>query len=331
MRTLALTTLSLCLMIASLGCPPAPPKEEPAPANTGETTSGTETPAADPGTTETPAGGPEAPPQPIEFNLTPAEGGSELMESARKLEAYLEAETGLDFTVKVPQSYNALITAMEFGHTPFGALSPFPFVKAENSAGARVLLKSVRASGPFYYSCIFAMKSSGFKTLEDLRGKKMAFGDELSTAGTIIPKAGILTAGHDPETFFGEYKNVGKHDAVVSAVFSGNSDAGATFCNTPEGGGGAWEQYEPDHASEFQVIWISEPVPADTISVKDTFQDQYPQTVEKVKAALLKMNDNEDGKQLLKDLYRIDGLTEAKSEDYDIVREAAKLVDVPIE
>jgi len=328
MRTLALTALSLCLLIASVGCPPAPPKEEPAPPATGGES--TEAPA-DPAASETPAGGPETPPQPIEFHLTPAEGGTELLESAKKLETYLEAETGLDFSVKVPQNYNALITSMEYGHTPFGALSPFPFVVAEKSAGARVLLKSVRASGPFYFSCIFALKKSGFTSIKDLEGKKMAFGDERSTAGTIIPKAGMITAGLDPATYFSETKNVGKHDAVVASVLNGESDAGATFCNTKEGDDGAWEQFYPDRADEFQVIWVSDPIPADTISVKDTYQDKYPQTVEKVKAALLKMNDNADGKQLLKDLYRIDGLMEAKSEDYDYVREAANLVDVPIE
>lgn len=326
MRTVPGAILSLILLMGATGCPPAPPKEDGGGASTG---SGQQSDAQSSEAAE-PAGE-ENPPQPIRLDLTPAEGGSDLLESAKALETHLEQETGLDFDVRVPQSYNALITAMQYGHSPFGALAPFAFVKAEKQAGARVLLKSVRATGPFYYSAIVTLRKYGYKGIEDLKGKKMAFGEPLSTAGTVMPRAGLMKQGIDPDEFFSSWKNIGNHQVTMTAVINGDFDAGATFCNTPEGEGGAWAQYFPERADEFQVLWVSDPIPADTISVKDTFMDLYPQTTAKVRQAFLKLNDSADGRQMLHDLYRIEGLMEAKSEDYDSVREAASLVDIPIE
>lgn len=327
MRTPLLLTLSLSLLVTAVGCPPAPPKEIPAPSNGGSA-------SGDSGDSGAPQSGgetsSETPPQPIRMGLTPAEGGSELQESARQLEAYLEKETGLDFQVDVPQDYGALIESMRYDQVQFGALAPLSFVKAENEAGARVLLKSVRKTGPWYYSAIITLKKYGYTSIEDLRGKKMAFGEPLSTAGTIFPKAGLIKAGIDPSTFFAEANNVGNHEVVVNAVLNGDYDAGATFCNSPEGDGGGWAQFLPEKADEFQILWVSEKIPADTISVKDTFQEKYPVTTQKVQEALLRLNDTPEGKKMLTDLYRIDGLVEAESSDYDIVREAAKLVDLPI-
>ncbi|MEO7994837.1 MAG: phosphate/phosphite/phosphonate ABC transporter substrate-binding protein [bacterium] len=328
-RALLLSLFALSCLAGLTGCPPPPPKA----ATPAAATPQTSTPAPSDGgadANKTP-GAPETPPQPINVGLTPAEGGSELEESAKALEAYLTRETGLSYKVTVPQDYSALIEAMRYDQVQIGALAPLSFVKAETEAGARVLLKSLRHGEPFYYAAIFSMKTSGIKTIADLKGKKMAWGEPLSTSGTIFPKAGLIEAGIDPNTYFSKQSNVGNHEVVVNAVANGDYDAGATFCNTPEGGDGGWEQFLPDRKDEFQVVWVSQPIPADTISVKDTFQDKYPQTTAIITAAFMKLNDTPEGLKMLKDLYRIDGLTEAKSEDYEVVRQAAKLVDVPIQ
>ncbi|HYE80079.1 MAG TPA: phosphate/phosphite/phosphonate ABC transporter substrate-binding protein [bacterium] len=337
-RTFLAALLTLTGLIAA-GCPPAPPKELP------KTEPNAGTPGAD--TTGEPApanpdlaGAAETPPQPIKLGLTPAEGGAELQESAAALNAYLQQETGLTFEVTTPQDYGLLIEAMRYDQVHFAALAPLSFVKAETEAGARVLLKSLRKSRnappeakgePFYYAVIFALKSSGITDIAGLKGKAMAFGDPLSTAGTIFPKAGLIKQGIDPNTYFAKANNVGNHEVVVNAVANGDYDAGATFCSASDGTGCAWEQFLPEKADQFQIVWTSDPIPADTISVKGTFQDQYPQTTEEIRQAFLRLNDTPEGQKMLKDLYRIDGLVEAQSGDYDIVREAARLVDIPIQ
>lgn len=325
-RRLLLASLLTLTGLIAVGCPPAPPKEVP------KADAAVAEPAVEPAATD-PAvsGAPESPPQPINIGLTPAEGGSELQESAAALKTYLESETGLTFAVTTPQDYGALIEAMRYDQVQFGALAPLSFVKAEKEAGARVLLKSLRKGEPYYYSVIFALKTSNIADIAGLQGKTMAFGDPLSTAGTIFPKAGLIQAGIDPATYFSKQNNVGNHEVVVNAVLNGDYDAGATFCSTADGQGCAFEQFMPERASEFMIVWTSQPIPADTISVKDEFQAKYPQTTNQIRDAFLRLNDTPEGQKMLTDLYRIDGLVTAESADYDVVREAARLVDIPIQ
>ena len=49
--------------------------------------------------------------------------------------------------------------------------------------------------------------------------------------------------------------------------------------------------------------------------------------VAKLKAALLKLSSDPDGKQFIKDLFTIDALQEATDAEYDVLREVVKAVD----
>ena len=73
---------------------------------------------------------------------------------------------------------------------------------------------------------IVARKDSPLESLEDLKGKRFAFGDENSTIGRYFAQAKLLEAGlnHDDlqRSMF-----LGRHDKVFKAVEFGDFDAGA--------------------------------------------------------------------------------------------------------
>jgi len=56
-----------------------------------------------------------------------------------------------------------------------------------------------------------------------------------------------------------------------------------------------------------------------------------PELVNKIQAGLLKVAGTDAGKQALKDLYRIDGLSEASDKDYDGLRRVAQSVGFDFE
>ena len=77
-----------------------------------------------------------------------------------------------------------------------------------------------------------------------------------------------------------------------------------------------------------RILARTEPIPNDTVSVRKGLS---PDVVARIRAGLLRIAETEDGKKMLRDLYRIDGLSEAIDRDYDGLRRVAQLVGFDFE
>jgi phosphonate transport system substrate-binding protein len=172
-----------------------------------------------------------------------------------------------------------------------------------------------------YTARIFVRKDAGIKSLEELRGKTIAFVDPASTSGYVWPMVLLIKRGlvqnRDPKTFFREAVFVGAHDAALQALIRGQVDAIASFDQ-------AREQYLKDPAEREKIAWVAEtdPIPEGGIAGREGLD---PATVAKVKAALLQMRGPEYA-QLLKDLYDIDGFEPVDDAIYAPVRAAMDLL-----
>jgi len=268
---------------------------------------------------------------PIVMGFNPAESADVILVNGEALAQALELKTGYKYKTYVAQSYNALVTALQFDDIDFAWLPAFAFVQAEQHAGAEVLLKAVRNGEPFYYGAIVVRSDSPYRKIEDLKGKSIAWVAESSTSGYIFPMAAMIKMGIDPEKFFGHAVMAGKHDAVLIAVEKGTVDAGATFAADNQGIKGSWTQFlKGEDVGKIRPILFTDPIPSDTMSTSIRFREKYPDIVEQVTAAVKGLSDNEADKELLKKLYNIDAMVDAKSEDYAPVREAAKLLNIDV-
>ena len=128
-------------------------------------------------------------------------------------------------------------------------------------------------------------KESGIKTLEELRGKTMAFVDPASSSGYIYPMVLLIQRGlvknRDPKTFFREVTFAGSHDASMQALLNGHVDAIASFDM-------AREQYLKDPAQRERVVFVAEtaPIPEAGIAAREKLD---PAVFAKVRDALLKI------------------------------------------
>ncbi len=107
-------------------------------------------------------------------------------------------------------------------------------------------------------------------------------------------------------------------------------DAGATFCNDPEGKDGAWTQFlkTAEEQKKIKVVYVTEPITGDTMTTTNKFYASNKNVVEKTVKLLEGMGKSEEGKKILAALYRIDAMVPAKSSDYDPVRAAAKTLKI---
>lgn len=266
----------------------------------------------------------------IVMGFNPAEN-AELMETNSKAFAeYFKAKTGMNVKTFIATDYTALIEALRSGRVDFAWLPPFSFVKGEKVANAQVLLKSVRKGNPFYYAAIITRSDKGINKIDDLKGKTIAWVDPSSSAGHVFPKASVMNKFKvDPDKFFSKQVFAGSHDALVLSVLNGTVDAGATFCNDLKGTDGAWTQYlKPEDQGKIKVVHVTDPIPGDTMTSSKKFIDNNKELVDMTVKTLVGMNDTEEGKKLLKTLYRIDAVTPAKSADYEPVRAAARLLNI---
>jgi phosphonate transport system substrate-binding protein len=77
-----------------------------------------------------------------------------------------------------------------------------------------------------YYSAIITQADSPIQKLEDLKGKKFAFGDINSTSGSLYPRIMLDKAGLSDFANPSLFVYTGGHDATVLAVQNGTVDAG---------------------------------------------------------------------------------------------------------
>lgn len=84
-----------------------------------------------------------------------------------------------------------------------------------------------------YYSVLFVPKDSPAKSIEDLKGKSLAFGDPNSTSGYLVPLVSLRKAGIEPKDYFSNVTFSGGHEQSVLGVLKGNYDSAFTW--TSEG------------------------------------------------------------------------------------------------
>ncbi len=269
----------------------------------------------------------------ITIGFNPAENADIVETNGKLFSEYYKKATGLDVKTFIATDYTALIEALRSGRIDFAFLPPFSLVKAEEVADAQVLMKAVRKGQPFFFSGIIVRSDKGFNKIEDLKGKNIAWVDPSSSSGFIIPKAALITKKKiDPDKHFGKQVFAGSHDALVLSVLNGTVDAGATFVNDQKGNDGAWHQFlkSDEDKKKIKMIFVSDPIPGDTMATTKKFIKEHKDIVDKTTKILGDMGKNEEGKAILKALYRIDSMIPATSKEYQPLREAAKVIDVGV-
>lgn len=253
--------------------------------------------------------------------LTPSQRPTELIVAGEKFGAALGKLVGIPVRVTVASDYAAVVEALRNKTADLAFLHPAGYVLASREAKAMIIAQDRWHGNTSYKARIYVRKDSGINTLEELRGKTIAFVDPASTSGYVWPMVLLMKRGlvqnRDPKTFFKEAMFTGAHDAALQALLRGHVDAVASFDQ-------AREQYLSDPAEREKLTWVAEtePIPEGGIAGREGLD---PDIVGKVRAALFQMR-GPQYEQLLKDLYDIDGFEPVDDRVYEPVRAAMDLL-----
>lgn len=263
----------------------------------------------------------------IGYNL--AERSESVEANGKRLSDYVKKKLGLEVKTYVAKDYPALVEMLKAGKLDFAFFPPFSLVKAEENAGARLLLKAVRRGRDVSYGAIIVRSDSGIENVAGLKGKKMGWVDAQSATGYLIPKADLIRKHKlDPDTYFAKQAFLKTHDALVQAVLAKEVDAGATWVNDPEGKSGAWHRHlkSAEQSAQIHMVLVTDPLPGDALATTNRLWKSEKPMVERVTKVLQRMGEALDGQQILRDLYGIDKMVPAAQKDFDPVRAAAKVV-----
>ena len=174
--------------------------------------------------------------KPLMVMLVPADGGTE--DGTKKdFEPVFNAITrihGLHFEIRVGQSYSSVIEAQANGQVDIGFYGPVSYLQCKQRGGAELLAVSVTKGESVYFSGIFVPKDSNIKSVADLKGKTMAFGDPSSTSSFNYPMAMLLDGGVDPVKDLNKIVLAGSHVNSLKACAEGKVDACAASFDSLE-------------------------------------------------------------------------------------------------
>lgn len=259
---------------------------------------------------------------PIKFHLVPSQDVKVLADSSTAVKNYLEQHTPYKFEVTIPQSFVAVVEAFGTKRADMAAINTYGYYLAHQKYGVEARLTVLRYGIATYQSQFLARADGKIKTLQDLAGKKVAFVDPASTSGYILPMKTLKDRKIEPkETVFAM-----KHDAVVSMIYQGQVDAGATYYSPPKNGlmddarRLVKTQY-PDVEQKVKIIELSDPIPNDPI----VFRKDLPEEIkEKIVNTLLEYVATPEGREVMDKMVGATNFKKSTDSDYDSVREMLK-------
>ncbi len=261
---------------------------------------------------------------PIIMSFVPSGDTQEILTSGESLAQMVSEKTGLTVQANVGTDFAAVREAMGAGQAHIGWLNTFNYVLAHEKFGVDVALVTQRFGATTYKGQIIVRADSGITTLDGLKGKTMCWVDPNSTSGYIIPRIMLQANGVTPDTDFTNQIEAGSHNNVVTQVYNGDCDAGATFVDARS----SVEADLPDVKQRVVILAETADIPNDNVSfIKDFDAEMRTQ----ITNALLEIAASEEGKEALNTLYSIEGLQAAEDSFYDVFRADLSKAGINIE
>lgn len=173
---------------------------------------------------------------PLVVMLVPADGGTEegTLQDFQPVFNAVTRTTGLNFDMRVGQSYSAVVEAISNDQVDIAFFGPVSYMMAKERGAAQLLAVSVDKGSSVYYSGIFVKADSSAQRTADLKGKAVAVGDSASSSSFVYPLAMIMDAGVDPVKDLGRIVITGSHVNSLMAVVEGRADAGCASFDSLE-------------------------------------------------------------------------------------------------
>lgn len=261
---------------------------------------------------------------PVVMAFVPSTEAQKVIDSGEELVQLLEQECALAFKATMATSYVGIVETMAVGKVHVAWLPPMAYVYAHQRNGDEVLLKVVRKGKSTYRGQVVVMADSPINSIEDLRGKTVAYTDPASASGYLFPASLLISHGLDLDEDLEMYP-AGSHDAALLALLKGSVDA--AFCYDDVRTKLLGTDFS-DVMETTRILSYTDDIPADNVTASSKLDAAI---ANKVKAALVNLVATEHGQAVMFDLYEVEDLVDSLDSDYDGLRIVARQLGLDIE
>jgi phosphonate transport system substrate-binding protein len=229
---------------------------------------------------------------------------AEMVKRLTPLADYLSKQTGLKVEFRASPNLGSAVDELGKNTTQIAYFTPAAYMEAHTKYRAIPLVKPLNKGKGTFTLMIAVANESPIKTVQDLRGKKFAFGDKKA----ILQPAVVENAGIKLEEF-ASYDYLNHYDNIAKAVINGDFDAGILKDTIAE-------RFQPQG---IRIIHTSPPLPNYLFAVNKNLPKK---NIAKLKKAMLALkDDSEEHKAILTALEKgYNGFETASDKDFDGMR-----------
>ena len=265
---------------------------------------------------------------PLTTGAIPDQDPEELQRLNSKLADYLEAELDVPVEYKPVTDYTAAVTAFRVGDLDlvwFGGLTGVQARLQVDEAQA-IAQRDIDAE---FHSVFIANTNSGIQPIDNPSGlnalaeRRVTFGSESSTSGRLMPQYFLEQAGVQLQDFKGEVGFSGSHDTTIELVEAGTYEVGALNEQVWQS---RVESGEVD-LDKVQVIWRTPAYYDYHWVINPKVEERYGKDfVERVQAALLKLDPNVPEQKEILDLFGAARFIPTKNENYSQIETVGRKI-----
>jgi phosphonate transport system substrate-binding protein len=155
-----------------------------------------------------------------------------MLSRLRPLAEYMESKLGVRVEAFSATDYAGVVQVLSAGQIQLGRIGGGAYAAGyiDSKGGIEPLVMDVDADGGKGYRSVLIVRSdSPYKSIDDLKGKSLAWADPNSTSGYLVPNAALRDAGIDPQKHFSRTVFAGGHEQGVLGVLKGNFDSAFTW------------------------------------------------------------------------------------------------------
>lgn len=225
---------------------------------------------------------------------------------------YLENTTGYNFKLHFTSKNSSTVEDLGNDVTQLAAIGATSFLEAQAKYGAISLVRGLNEQNKAEYQSVLVVKpNSKIRHINDIKGKRLAFGSPDSTQGHLIPRI-MLSENGISLNQLRAYDYTGSHQNCAEAVVSGKFDV----C-------GMQDQLAKKLMSQglIKIIHTSKYYPSSGIAASKHIEAE---ALQKITQALLDLSPNGKHEQELHHWERTEmplGFTKTSEGDYDELKQ----------
>lgn len=226
----------------------------------------------------------------LNIGVITEENQSDMLGRWKNVAEYLSSALGVKVTIRPASDYAGVIEAMKAKKVELAWYGPASYSKAwlvTNGQIVPLVTHTDKDGNVGYHSVMVVKKDSPYKSVEDLKGKKIALADPNSTSGNQAPRFFLGKEGIDVDKYFGSATFSGSHENSLISLMNDTFDTAVTWWNSDEFSNIARMQSKglipPDST---RIIWKSPLLPNEPWAMPTWLPSQMRDDVKK---ALLEM------------------------------------------